>query len=427
MTKGKRGRTSVQLSSQRLRALREEKGLTQLDVGMALAKRIGRSSESSSQTLTNGYRRIESCGRTSPRTALALAELYGVSIAVLEGKGCPEPADYEAYMLTVLTGQLEQGENPALQRALERERQNGPEDALEWLAQDIGRRIETAQLARNHNELNRLSGLTGLCAQKILEPANVEGHWLVTVSAHDCFRTSIVLGTAGVLGLIREVVGDRLDHWGSDGVIRILRDGYWYRMEIEQQRVQYLMRIDFVRSQPNADGLLWLAPSWREQFWLDEPLVDWAHATSNFVSGLDGTQRPNDVTKLRLQVDEFEGTPHREAKPTVIRSEVPEHVMADSAREASTHARALDWLGGGLHEFLGPRLREHPKRCWDICERGDGIEIVFKPPHSEYLKPSGLRYRIQLAEEIAPDQLRDVPWRTKDRAALKSRIESWLN
>jgi transcriptional regulator with XRE-family HTH domain len=417
----------VQLIPQRLRGLREEKGLTQFDIGEALAKRLGRPLTSSSQTLTNGYQRIETSGRTSPKKAVALAELYGVSLAVLEGKDSPEPADYEASIYTMLTEQLEQGENPALQRALEREVENGPEDAIKWLAHDICQRIEIAQLARNPNELDRLSELTGLPSNKILEPANVKGHWLVTVSARDCFRTSIVLGTIGVVGLVREVVGDRLDHWGSDGVIRIRRDGCWYRLEIEQQIVKYLMRIDFVRCQPNADGLRWLQPSWWEQLRLDAQLGDWANATSNFVAGLDGAQSPTDVTKLRLLVTEFEGTPPSDTKHTVILSEIPDRTMASFAREASTHEITLSWLGVELQDFLGLRLKEYPQRCWSISEHDGAIDIQFWPPPTARDMPYGLRYRIQLAEEVAPNQFSNVPWRSKDRATLKNRIETWLN
>lgn len=429
MANGKRGRTSIQLIPSRLRGLREEKGLSQREVGEALARQSLRSAGSSLETLTHGYQRIERSGRTSPKTASALAQLLGVTVAVLEGKDCPEPADYKARMLALLKAQLEQGGNSKLESALRREVESGSneEEALEWLADNVGLRIEAAQLARNPDELAELAELTGLPHEKILEPAYVEGHWLVAISVHGHFGTEIVRGTAGALRQIHDAVGDRLDHFGSDGVIRMRRDGRWYRLEIEQASSRRPMRIDFVRCQPTADGLRWLPPSWDEEWWIDEGLREWAYGAANFVSGLDGIQHPNDATRLRLLVIVFTGDSTIDARQTAISAEIPNDVMSRFAREASTHALALNWLGGELHEFLGPRLSEHPKRRWTIAENGSSIDISFWPLPTANDIPHGLRYRIQLVEAAAGGQFSSVPWRRKDRTALKSRIESWLN
>lgn len=429
MANGKRGRISIQLDPKRLRGLREEKGLSQRDVGEMLVRQSLRSAESTKETLTHGYQRIERSGRTSPKTASALAQLLGVTVAVLEGKDCPEPADYKARMLALLKAQLEQGGNSKLESAFKREVESGSEEeeALEGLADNVGLRIETAQLARNPDELTELAELTGLPIESILEPANVYGHWLVTTSARDSFRTEIVRGTPGVFQHIHDVVGNRLNRWGSDGAIRMRRDGCWYRLEIEPALSVPLMRIDFVRCQPTAEGLRWIPPSWLDEWWLDEPLLEWAYATTNFVSGFDGIQHPSDVAKLRLLVSEFTGDSTIDARKTVISAEIPNDVMSRFAREASTHALALNWLWEELHEFLGPRLSEYPKRRWTIAENDSGIDISFWPLPTKNDIPHGLRYRIQLVEEAAGGEFSSVPWRKKDRAALKSRIETWLN
>lgn len=424
MEQKKLGRPYVQLEPRVLRELRESKGLSQADVGEELRKRGLGSEESSVGTRTNGYQRVEKTGRTSPKTAERLANLFGATVEVLEGKSAPDPADYVAEMATRLREQLEQGSNPALERALNNVSEAKTEEAVRRLAYNICHRIETAQFTRDTSSLNELSTLTGLPVEKLLEPATVEGYWLVTANIDGFVSTTIVRGVADALYQINKIVEDQRDGRGSDNVIRVHRDGKWYRLEIEQPYISSRMRIDFVRCEPKSEGLSWISPSWWDELVLDnDGLLKWAYETANFVIGPDGVQHPSHVSNLRLRVTELQN----ESSETMISINIPEEVMNNFSREASAHFIVVNWLEGGLRDFLGPRLREYPKRCWTFLEKPNAIEISFWPPPAERDTPHGPSYLIQLVEEVATGQFNNVPWRKKDRGEFKSRIETWLN
>lgn len=65
------GRPSFKIDRQRLRELRDERGLSQADLASALCKRLGLEQNEDSRTAS--YRRIEARGRTSRKRAEAIA------------------------------------------------------------------------------------------------------------------------------------------------------------------------------------------------------------------------------------------------------------------------------------------------------------------------------------------------------------------
>ncbi len=419
---------SFKIDGQRLRELREEKRLTQASLAHQICELLGLKQDE--ETYTAIYRRIEKRGSTSRERAEAIANILDVPLVDLQGIVPPDPSIYERRILELLTEQLSR-DNAALQSALDEERQHGSEDALEWMARDVGRRIESAQLARNPAELIELSQLTGLSEEEILKPANVDGHWLVVVSDLGYTRTEIVRGAGGVLALIRDVVGDRLDHHrGSDDRIRMHRASPWYRLEIEQLRGRLVIRIDFVRCLPDANGLRWLNPSRRDVWLVEDPLMRWACSIVNFVTGFDGSPQPGDVRRLRLRVTEYNGKPSECISESVVAGcleEIPDERFDAYQAEGVSHSAATLMLGGALREILEPRLSDYPRRCWDVNQTGDGCAIYLWPSGATQGIPYGLRYQIQLVEETAPGQFGPVPWREMDRAALKQRIEEWFN
>ncbi|NMG50013.1 hypothetical protein GO613_18115 [Azoarcus communis] len=259
------GRPSFKIDRKRLRELREDKGLTQADVASELCKRLGVDQKEDSRTVS--YRRIEAQGRTSRKRAEAIAQILDVKLAELEGIVPPDTGIYEKRILDLLAEQLRQ-KNVVLKSALDEACSDGSdsEDGLASMARNVARRIEAAQLARNPGELAELSQLTGLSEGEILEPAHVDGHWLVVASGPIYTRTELVLGTAGVMTLIPEIVGKLLEDFGSDGRIRMHRAPPWYRLEIDPLCGRFTTWIDFVRCLPDARGVRWLKPGWRDVF-----------------------------------------------------------------------------------------------------------------------------------------------------------------
>ncbi len=421
------GRPSFKIDRKRLRELREDKGLTQADVASELCKRLGVDQKEDSRTVS--YRRIEAQGRTSRKRAEAIAQILDVKLAELEGIVPPDTWSYANRIRDLLAEQLRQ-ENVALKSALNEAGWDGSEDALASMARNVAKRIEAAQLARNPGELAELSQLTGLSEGEILEPAHVDGHWLVVASGPISTRTELVLGTAGVMTLIPEIVGKLLDDFGSDGRVRMHRASPWYRLEIDPRCGRSTTWLDFVRCLPDARGLRWLKPGWRDVFLLEEPLLTWARSAANFVTGFDGLPVPGDVRRLRLQVTEYNGERGECISEQIVAGaleEIPDERLAAEQEVGKSHLVATWTLGTALQEILEPHLSAYPRQCWEVTVTDGGCALYLWPTGGAPGGPYGLRYRIQLVEEIAPGQFGAAPWRHKDREALKQRIEAWLS
>ena len=422
------GRPSFKIDHERLRDLRKDKGLTQAGLASELCKRMGLEQDEDSRTVS--YRRIEAFGKTSRKRAEVIAQILDVTLAELEGIVPPDTTwRYENRIRDLLAEQLRQ-ENVALKSALDEAGWDGSEDALASMARNVARRIEAAQLARNPGELAELSQLTGLSEGEILEPAHVDGHWLVVASGPIYTRTELVLGTAGVMTLIPEIVGKLLDDFGSDGQIRMHRASPWYRLEIDPLCGRLTTWIDFVRCLPDARGVRWLAPSWRDVRLLEGPLLTWARSAANFVTGFDGSPTPGDVRRLRLRVSEYNGESGERISEQIIAGaleEIPGERLTAEQEIGRSHLVATWTLGTALQEILEPHLSAYPRQCWEVTVTDDGCALYLWPtggaPGGQY----GLRYRIQLVEETAPGQFGTAPWRHKDREALKQRIEACLS
>lgn len=421
-------RPTFQIDQQRLHAMREEKGFTQLQLATEVSKILGTADIRSEETLRSDYQRIERSGKTSQKTATALATVLNVSVELLQGKEGPEPFDYVQSMTALLKNQIEKKENAALQRALEREAKNGTDDALPLLATTICERIEAVQLGRNPSEIAELIALTGLSESELLSPANVLGHWFVTVASRGWNRSDIFQGVSEVIYQIKEKVGDRLDHFGSDSSIRMWRDGPWFRIEISRPNVHDPMRIDFVRCRVDDKGLRWSPPSWQDEFWLKDPLAEWAYSAANFVTDFDGKQSPCDLQRMRLVVTEHEGSYAKSLGEMVITGhldEIPDTTKKSFLREGSAHSLFVSWLVADLQRNLMPYLVKYPAKCWRISSTAC-INISLLPPRSSPSVTPGVRFRIGLAEEVAPDVFASIPWRKKDMESLCHQIEGWL-
>ena len=423
------GRPSFKIDHKRLRELREDKGLTQAGLASELCKRLGLEQDEDSRTVS--YRRIEAQGRTSRKRAEAIAQILDVTLAELEGIVPPDTWSYENRIRDLLAEQRRQ-ENVTLKSALDEACSDGSdsEDGLASMARNGARRIEAAQLARNPGELAELSRLTGLSEGEILEPAHVDGHWLVVASCPIYTRTELVLGTAGVMTLIPEIVGMLLEDFGSDGRIRMHRAPPWYRLEIDPLCGRFTTWIDFVRCLPDARGVRWLKPGWRDVFLLEEPLLTWARSAANFVTSFDGSPTPGDVRRLRLQVTEYNGESGERISEQIVSGaleEVPDERLAAEREVGKSHLVATWTLGAALQEILEPHLSAYPRQCWEVTVTDDGCALYLWPTGGAPGGRYGLRYRIQLVEETAPGLFGAAPWRHKDRVALKQHIEAWLS
>lgn len=421
-------RPTFQIDAQRLRGLREEQGLTQQELSLAVARHIGTAERRTLETLKSDYQRIERTGRTSRKTATAIAAVLKTTVEQLQDGALPQPIDYHERLKRKLQVQLAAGGNTVLQRALVRAGGDDVETGLDHLASDIGAMIEAAQLSRHPDLIEKLQALTGMPVEDLLAPANVEGHWFVTVQSNVVHRSDVIHGVHAVGFHIKTtLLGDRIALHGSDVSIRLWRDGMWYRLVLALPNGRDVMRVDFVRCQPDEKGLRWLDSSWRNDWFIRDDLLGWAWESANFVTDLRGRTAPAALRDLRLVVTEHAGyaAPLRRMVITSDFDDLPEQTKAAFAKEGNSHQFAVSRLVFHLWRALAPCLLAAPAKCWRLNSSG-ALDINFDDPVRGIANRSGLRYRIVLAEEMANQELVRVPWRQRDMQSQQELIQGWL-
>lgn len=423
------GRPTFKIDQVRLRALREEQGLTQAMVAKKVAQQLG---TPDTQSLGRHYQRVEESGQTSTKYAKALATVLEVSVPLLQGHENPDPPDYLRHIQGLLKGQLDTGTNHALQNLLEQHAKDDAEQALEYLTEDVAERIEQVLLVRNRARMAKLMQLTGLSETDLLAPANLRGFWFLSVSSCIDKRAEVVDGASEVSWRIGEIMGQYLSSMSrsGDSTVRMWRDKPWYRIEITCPRIRDRMLIDFTRCQPDATGLRWIAAGWRDEFLLLPNIVDHAYKTADVVTDFSNKTLPSDLHRLRLVVTEHEGMPSKELRRMVVRGridDIPQSVKENFAKECSSRLLFVSWLTSGLRDALMPHLVAHPASHWYVSTvDAAAVEIKCKDPRFPGAACAELRYRIMLAEEVGPRAFDRVPVRKSDLEQLQKHIEKWL-
>jgi hypothetical protein len=129
-------------------------------------------------------------------------------------------------------------------------------------------------------------------------------------------------------------------------------------------------------------------------------------------------------------VTEYNGEPGERISEQIVSGaleEVPDERLAAEREVGKSHLVATWTLGAALQGILEPHLSAYPRQCWEVTVTDDGCALYLWPTGDAPGGRYGLRYRIQLVEETAPGQFGAAPWRHKDRADLKQRIEAWLS
>lgn len=416
-------RPTFAVDTTRLRALREQNGLTQASLASQVAQKLNKP-----DTDARHYQRIEETGRTSRAYATALAEILGVSLPLLQGLASPEPGLYLQRMRALLAQRLASGENEALRKFWAGYGSMESEEALGYLAEDIAERIESVQLVRNPTKIAELVRLTGLAETDLLEPANVQGFWFLSVSSDLVSQAELVNGVASLNYRIGELMRGYLPQNGGDSTVRMWYDKPWVRIEVRRQRNQRTMLIDCTRCQPDATGLRWTAPSWYDEIFLEPGVTAAAFASADVVTDFTGHTTPEDVDRLRLVVDEHDGNDNVALRRTVVGGlidEVPPTVKANFASEGSSRFLYLKLLSDGLQETLMPCLAAGATRGWSVKVSGTAVDIRLKDSRNRGFLYDELRYRIRLVEQTGTGECRTVPVREQELEKLKEDIEAW--
>jgi transcriptional regulator with XRE-family HTH domain len=422
------GRPTFKIDQVRLRALRQEKGLTQEVLSVKVAQELGTPKTPSTR---RHYQRIEEKGYTSAKYAKALATVLGVSVPLLEGREAPDPFEYLQYVQQLLQEQLDIGVNVALRGLLKHHAKHDEEKALWHLAEDIGERIEQVLLVRNPAMIAELIRLTGLAEADLLAPADVRGLWFLSVNSRIIRCTEIVDDVSSINFRIGEIMKEFLDSHGGDSTVRLWRDNPWIRIEIHRPQSRDLMRIDFTRCQPEATGMRWINASWRDDFFLEPGIVSHAYAVADVVTDFSGKTLPGDLHRLRLVVTEHDGYLGKVLRKMAVHGhfdQMPDSVKENFAKEHSSRILFMSWLTTSLRDALMPHLAKYPASRWHLSTNGAAaVDIRLDDLRYPGAGSAELRYRIILAEEVSPRIFERVPVRESDLDQLRKNIETWLS
>jgi len=456
-------REKFKIDGKRLKELRKESGKTQLTIAKELHTKLGIKTNPPDATLVTSYQRNERTGNISRQRANALAIILNVTLKVLQGEnpsdeGVPESRDYLQHIEQTVRGVLAKGENLLLQQAFQKtfaetrftsgSDEENREDAIRYLAEDIAQRIEAVQLVQNKKEIADLVKLTGITEADLLRPANVEGHWFINVfeswktdpneqpeefNSH----TKLVQKANWAIGSIKDAVEEALKFREncSDESIRLNQDNIWYQIEVKHPWSRQKIRIDLVRCQPDNKGIRWVKPSWRDEYLIREPLIDWAKENFNFVCDFDGKQSPSgDIRQLRFLVTEYDqsspGVSYKTGRMVISGNleEMSDERVASWRELGRAHSEVQRLLANDLKCALAPLLTGYPRECWSMS----GLHIKLDENKSKDRKRPflerfwGTKYDIKLVEQVG-DQFEPVPWREKDKEAFTKSIQEVLD
>jgi transcriptional regulator with XRE-family HTH domain len=165
---------SFQIDQAQLRELRIAKRWTAESAAMELRCQLGKAVEPANvkqaHSATVAYQRLERTGKTSLKTAQALADMFSVPMETLQGK---EPIDAVKHLRTILARRLEEPAAQGLRNAYDECKRNSyvigeasvDDVGLDGMAEDVAERIERVQLSRDPDEFEVLSELLGVVSR----------------------------------------------------------------------------------------------------------------------------------------------------------------------------------------------------------------------------------------------------------------------
>lgn len=477
----KAGRPSFQIDGQRLRQIRESKGFTQEQLMQLVQQRSGKDTRhTSSETLKNSYRRWEKTGHIHPGTAESLAQVLGVTVAVLQGQA-PEAAQSRLDAITArIQERLNAGHQP-LQEMLDAEAaikthtirisMDGSEppkpDAdqerqqhIRYVAEHLTQRLEYAQLSQDPQELDALAELLGYSFAELQQPAAENGYWMLLQDGACAQEPQVCRDIHILLSKARQTLDEQSQYAPADTRVTLRKEGAWFRLQILnphwKSASEIQPRLSFVRCQPSETGLQWTQPTWRDEFLLDFFEEDLFHRF-NYVRGRDGVEKgPRHLANLKLAIYQLPSRQECEdlgtdAKAQLVAltggalefSKAEGYFLEDYKRllaqkkYGDAHDLFTINLCVGLMDVLQPLLADAPLRYWkfthlftqtDIFVQLDAPIWLMRHLHErqDFNFDLGCKYRIQLMEQLPDNRLRSVPWRTQSAQRLLQNIHERL-
>lgn len=427
-----RGRPTTRIDTTVLAQLRQKAGYTQLGLAAAVYRSADKRS-SSHASLKNTGQRWEKKGTLDGALAPHLAAVLNTTVEILRGEHplpTPEPAPrYVEELEALLRKRVQEESNPELADALQYFREHEYEDPIKELAEELNRELEIAPLSASKERWATLTAITGMTRRQMLRPVSHEGLWLLIASGPPGpIRHELLGGVLGVTHAMRsEWAGLHDSSSRGESVITFSEEKPWFKVSWMHQRVpQWVRELRFVRCQPTDTGIVWVAPTEGDKFWLEQLSTD-AYEYFDYVKTPDGLQSPSDVTKLRFLIQKHFSQREVEAQQASSDhvllemhqgslSEMPESTMKTFSADGLAKLITVHWLCIGLWEALLPHLSEWPLKYWCFSAGRGCIGVQLAPiPFREWnspasLPPFGTLLSISLAELTADGHHKSVPW-----------------
>jgi transcriptional regulator with XRE-family HTH domain len=431
------GRPTFRIDSVRLRALRKEAGLSQLNLAEMVYAQAGKK-YASPEVLKNTVQRWEASGAIPVAMAKHLAEVLQTTVAILQG-ALPEPApsrvnEIEARLLELLA----ENPTPRLIEALAHCEESG--NPIRSLAMHVLSRLEVAQLSQAEEEFRDLAAITGYNIRELQEPTSFEGFWMLTrVGPLGPVRTEILTGVNELLRVVRTEMQSCLESWHeSDAHVAFVEERHWFKVTINHPRHSQLTQtLRFVRCQPKEGGVQWSSPAWQDRYWVESMASD-AYEYANVVTGFDSVRVPADYRSLRFAITKVPSLQEFEARgpdaPAEIielidgaLAELPDDRMESFGREGNSHYLVVNLLTSDLWEKLVPLMSEWPMECWSLRVAQSRLDVLLDVPYRLYASSKaplrfGHRFSVMLVEVLPGGGQRRAPWRQKSIVPVHERL-----
>ncbi len=272
--------------------------------------------------------------------------------------------------------------------------------------------------------------------RQMLQPVSHDGLWLLIANGPPGpIRHELLHGVHGITHALHDEWKDlETENSQGDSVITFSEEKPWYKISWMPQRApEWVREFRFVRCQPTESGLLWVAATDNDEFWLEQLNRD-AHGYFDYVETADGLRSPTDVTKLRLLIHRHVSPREAEEQQTsshlvllkVHHGSLPDmhpNTLDAFSSEGCAKSIAVNRLCYGLWEALLPYLAEWPLKYWSFRVFGGCIGVALDlVPFREWSNPAcpppvGNLLSISLAELTTAGRHKSVPW---SRANVKA-------
>lgn len=444
-------RTSIQLNPTILCELRRELGKTQEDVGTFLRNQCGKSIKRSKldannyqRSVTSGYEKIERTGKTSPKTAEALADLFKVSLEYLKGNNT-EPVSGVERLTTHFRKQLDVGNNTKLNEAYSKFQPDddhadqglSDEIKLKIFAEEICKDIEKAQWGYNSADLPNLAMLTGMTESELLTPVYVRNYWWV-IHSLSYEKVGAVVVDEPIYTIQKALNEYPQKLAGTQVTARLTQKHLTYRFEITTKNWPLPWWYEFTSCIPDKNnGIRWISATQRHQellyFWFRETAFNHADVVYDF----DGKRYPSNTKKLCFVVTTSTKSPddyeYKEIEKRTFRprfeDEEFEFYFDRFEKSGEAVSAMFNWLTNSLKPALHPYLKAYPEGYWTT----NGTEIKLSQPlprfrefSSELLVPVQI-LQINLMEEVSEGEFIAAPWKVTERNIFSGKINEWIS